>query len=106
MPTAHRLSDGTTLAIRTDRGIAGTTFTEVPSRKRPAGTLMRIDRRMYLVLRKQLVPITHPDYEYAADDKQGAAKALAFFTDSAESCIQHAAEQGIDVADCYGPVAA
>ena len=98
----HRLSDGTTMAVRTERTIAGTYYHEIHSRKRPSyGTLMRLDGSMFLVMRQRFVPISHPDYSYAADDKAGAAKALEFFIDSAEATISHAETEGISVDECY-----
>lgn len=99
----HTLSDGTTIKIRVERGIIGTVFHEVPSRKRKSGALLRMGNRMCLLVKdgKDFVPIRHPDYEYAADDKAGADAALRFFVDSAEATIKHAAEEGIPVEDCY-----
>lgn len=100
--TIHTLSDGTTLRVCVVRGIVGTEFREVPSRKRKAGSLMRIDNRMYLVCGKSLVPCTNPDFEYARDDKQGAELAMKFFVEAAESCIAEAKREGIPVERCYG----
>lgn len=101
MPSVHKLSDGTTIKVRTERTIAGTYFHEVPSRKRHGATLLRLDTHMFLVFSKDLVPIRHPDYAYASDDKVGAALALRFFVDSAEATIAHAEAEGIPVEDCY-----
>ena len=97
----HRLSDGTTITIKTDRTIAGTYYYETPSRHRKGATFMRLERSMYLLTDGHIIPISHPDYAYAPDDKAGAAKALAFCVDSAEACITHAEEEGIPVDWCY-----
>lgn len=97
----HTLSDGTTIKVKVIRELVGTRFVEIASRKRTTTTIMRIDGPMYLVTREQLVPISHPSYGYASTDIKGAELALAFFVDSAESCIAHAAEEGIDVSECY-----
>ncbi|PPT14834.1 hypothetical protein [Streptomyces cinnamoneus] len=95
------LTDGTTLKIRIERGIAGTVFREVPSRQRPAGSLMRIGTAMHLVTRSHLTPIVPDRWASAADDAEGAEIALAFFTESAEACIEHASAEGIPVEQCY-----
>ena len=100
-PVTHKLTDGTTITIRAQSTILGPRFVEVPSRKRNACAFQLIDGHMYLELRSDLVRITHPDYEYAASSSEGARKALAFCADSAESCIAHAAAEGIDVSECY-----
>lgn len=99
----HTLSDGTTIKIRSVKSIIGTEYQEVPSRKRKAGTMLRIDGRMYMIFgpKKALVPVRHPDYEYASTDAEGARKALAFFVEAAEACIKHAAEERIPVERCY-----
>ena len=102
----HTLSDGTTIKVRSVKSIIGTEYREVPSRKRTAGTMLRIDSRMYMIFgpKQSLVPVRHPDYEYASTDAEGARKALAFFVEAAEGCIKEAAEQGIPVEQCYGEV--
>lgn len=99
----HRLSDGTTINVRSIKGLIGTEYREVPSRKRKAGVMMRIDNRMYVILgpRKSLVPVRHPDYGYAGSDTEGARVALALFVEAAEGCIKHAQEEGIPVEQCY-----
>lgn len=97
----HTLSDGTTLSVKATRTLIGTRLTEVPSRKRPAGSLLWDDGRMYLLTRNGgMVKISHPDYAYA-DAKHAVEVALAFFIDSAEASIKHAAEEGISVEECY-----
>ncbi|MFG3223288.1 hypothetical protein ACGF07_00710 [Kitasatospora sp. NPDC048194] len=98
------LTDGTTLKIRTERGITGTVYREIPSRQRPAGSLMRIGNTMHLVTRGYLTPIVPDRWSRAADDKEGAAIALAFFTESAEACIEHAKAEGIPVEQCYSTI--
>ena len=100
----HKLSDGTTITVRTVRGIIGTEFQEVPSRKRKANTMIRIDSRMYCLIgpRKDMIPVRHPEYSYAGSDAEGARKALAFFVECAEGCIAEAAKEGIPVEQCYG----
>ncbi|MCC3766468.1 hypothetical protein [Streptomyces sp. UNOC14_S4] len=102
--STHTLSDGTTIRVRTIKGIVGTEYREIPSRKRKAGSLLRIDNKMFALFgpEKMLVPIQHPDYAYAATDAAGARKALAFFVEAAEGCIKHANEEGIPVEECYG----
>lgn len=95
------LSDGTTVAIRVTRTIAGTVYDEVPSRKRPGAQLMRLDSSMLLVFGSQLVPISHPSYSYASTDEAGADVALAFCVEGAESCIVEAAKWDIPVEQCY-----
>ena len=102
----HTLSDGTTITVRSVKGIIGTEYREVPSRKRKAGAMLRIDGRMYAIFgpRQDLIPVRHPDYEYASSDAEGARKALAFFAEAAEGCIKHAEEEGIPVEQCYGEV--
>lgn len=98
----HTLSDGTTISIRPQSTIIGTQLHEVASRKRPTGSLLWDDGRMYLLTSKGgMTRITHPDYEYAADVKAATTVALAFFVDSAEATIAHAAAEGIAVDDCY-----
>lgn len=57
---------------------------------------------MFLTMHGQLIPISHPDYSHASTDAAGADLALRFFVEGAESCIAHAAEQGIAVEQCYG----
>lgn len=103
MKSTHTLSDGTTIRVRIVRGIVGTEYREVPSRKRKANAMLRIDRSMYSVVgpKAALVPVRHPDYAYASTDAEGARKALAFFVEVAESCIKHAREEGIPVEQCY-----
>jgi hypothetical protein len=100
---AHTLSDGTTISVKVVRGIVGTEYREVPSRKRKANTMLRIDNRMYALFgpKQAMIPVRHPDYEYASTEAEGARKALAFFVEGAEACIKHAAEEGISVEDCY-----
>ena len=98
---AHRLSDGTTIKVRTERTIAGTYYTEVPSRKRPGSQLMTLGDHMFLIMRSHIVPIRHPKYEYASTDKLGAELALLFFVDSAEGVIAEAAKDGLPVEDYY-----
>ena len=97
----HRLSDGTTIKVRTERTIAGTYFTEVPSRKRKGATFMLLDHHMFLMFGKHIVPITNDAYRYAENDKAGAALALAFGVDSAEAVIAEAAKDGLPVEDYY-----
>jgi len=97
----HTLTDGTTIKVRTERTIAGTVYTELPSRKRAGSQLMRLGDHMFLVMRTQLVPIRHPAYEYAGTDKAGADLALAFFVESAESCIAESLAQGYPIEDNY-----
>lgn len=105
-PVTGRLSDGTTLTIRTATDLlGGNLYTEVPSRKRPGGQMYRLDGHMFLLLRDQHVPVDHPDYRYAATARDGADVALRFFTEGAESCITEAAREGVPVEDMYGPVA-
>lgn len=101
--TKHTLSDGTTLGIRVVPLIMGEEYREVPSRKRRAGALVRIDTSMYLVAAKNLVPIRHPDYSFAGNRKAARELALRFFVESAEGCIEEAAREGIPVEQCYGP---
>lgn len=101
----HRLSDGTTVRVRTVRTIAGTYFEEVPSRTRKASTLYRLGTSMFVVFNGDLARITNPDYAYADDDKSGAALALRFFVDGAEACIAEAAKEGLPVEAMYGDVA-
>jgi len=97
----HRLSDGTTVSIKTTRTIAGTYFTEVPSRKRKGATFMLLDHHMFLIFGENIVPITNDRYAYAEDDKDGAFKALTFCIDSAEGTIAEAAKDGMPVEDYY-----
>jgi hypothetical protein len=99
----HKLSDGTTIRVQTQRTIAGTFFHEVPSRKRKANQMMLLGTQMFTIFgpRQDMIPVRHPDYSYARDDKEGARVALAMFVDVAESCIKHAAEEGIPVEQCY-----
>jgi hypothetical protein len=98
----HKLSDGTTLRVRTTRILIGTQLTEVPSRKRPAGSLLWMDGGMYVLTgNKNMHKITNPDYSYASTEAEAARLALAFFVDSAEATIKHATEEGIPVEDCY-----
>ncbi|AXK35783.1 hypothetical protein DVA86_27280 [Streptomyces armeniacus] len=100
----HTLSDGLTICFRAVDGIIGTAYREVQSRPRKASSLLCIDGHMYGVFgpRGDLVPVQHADYAYAATNAEGARKALAFFIEAAESCIKHAAEQGVPVEECYG----
>lgn len=101
----HVLSDGTTIRIKTRRTIAGTFYDEIPSRKRNRVTFMRLANHMFIVVNgKDLFRITNPNYEYAGTDADGAAAALRFCVDSAESVIEHARQEGISVQDCYGPI--
>lgn len=104
MADTHTLSDGTTIRVRVSKGLIGTEYREMPSRNLRAGAMLRIDRRMYVIAgpNNDLVPVQHPDYEYATTDTEGARKALAFFVEAAESCIKHAQEEGIPVERCYG----
>jgi len=101
LKNAHRLSDGTTISIKTTRTIAGTYFTEVPSRKRSGATFMLLDHHMFLIFGESIVPITNDRYTYAAGIKDGAAKALDFCVVGAESTIAEAAEDGLPVEDYY-----
>lgn len=103
MAQVHKLSDGTTLKVVTHRTIAGTYFQEVPSRKRKASMLFRLESRMFLVFGNgQLIRITHNDYSYAASDREGAELALRFFAEGAEACIAEAAKEGLPVESMYG----
>lgn len=95
------LSDGTTLKVRIERGIATTVYHEVPSRDRPAGSMVRIDSGMYLVVQGHLYPVMVDRYSHAGNDAEGAEIALAFFTESAEACIEHAQVEGIPIEQCY-----
>lgn len=74
---------------------------ELPSRKRPGGQLMRLGDHMFLIMRSHIVPIRHPDYEYASTDKAGAELALRFFVDSAEACIAESLREGYPIEDNY-----
>ena len=98
---AHTLTDGTTIKVRAERTIAGTYYTELPSRNRPGSQLMRLDDHMFLITRRNIVPIRHPSYEYAYTDKAGAELAMAFFVDSAESCIAESMREGYPIEDNY-----
>ena len=101
-PLTARLSDGSTVTVRTATDLLGCDlYTEVPSRKRPGAQMQRIDGRMFLLTRRHHVPVTHPDYSYAATKADGARKALAFFTESAESCITEAEREGLPVESMY-----
>ncbi|MBF9135287.1 hypothetical protein I0C86_41285 [Plantactinospora sp. S1510] len=104
MAKVHTLSDGTTIRVRIERGIVGSVYHEVPSRKRPGGRLMRVDSHMFLLAGKRddMVPVSHPDYAYAADDTAGAALALRFFVEGAESIIREATKDGLPVEQYYG----
>lgn len=99
----QKLSDGTTIRVKVERTIAGTYFREVPSRKRKANSMMRLGNQMFTILgpRQDLIPVRHPNYDYASSDDAGARKALAMFVEVAESCIKHAEEEGIPVEQCY-----
>lgn len=99
----HTLSDGTTIRVQVQRTIAGTFFHEVPSRKRKGNSMMLLGTQMFALFgpRQELIPVRHPDYSYASDDKEGAKKALAFFVDCAEGCIAEAEKEGIPVEKCY-----
>lgn len=102
----HTLSDGSTLRIRTGvNASGGVVLTEVPSRLRTAGSLLWLAGEhggpLYYISNRNLVPITHPDYRYAYDRAGAVLLALAFFVDSAEACIAHAAREGCLVSDCY-----
>ena len=99
---AHRLSDGTTISIKVQTDLSGTAhYTEVPSRRRQGCTFLRIGHHMYLVIHGDMVRITTPKYVYAASVREGAAKALAFCVDSAETVIAEAAKDGLPVEDYY-----
>ena len=98
---AHVLTDGTTIKVRTDRTIAGTYYTELPSRKRKGATFMLLVHSMFLLHGEMIIPIRHPDYEYAANDKDGAVKALAFCVESAEACITESLREGYPIEDNY-----
>jgi hypothetical protein len=103
MPKPHTLSDGTTISVRTQRTIAGTFFHEVPSRKRKASSLYLLDTQMFALFgpRQDMIPVRHPDYSYAKDDKEGARVALAMFVDGAEACIREAEKEGLPVERMY-----
>ncbi|MFI8815703.1 MULTISPECIES: hypothetical protein [unclassified Streptomyces] len=98
------LSDGTTVRVKVERATIGTHFHEVPSRKRKANSMLRMGNSMFAVVgpRQDLIPVRHPDYEYASTDDEGARKALAFFVECAESCIKEAKRERISVEQCYG----
>ena len=100
---SHRLSDGTTITVRLNRGLIGTQFTEVHSvRGVSKHALLWMDGGMYALYGdRDMARIRHPDYSYATDAAEAGRKALAFFVDSAESVIEHAKSEGIPVADCY-----
>ncbi|MEW1547544.1 hypothetical protein [Streptomyces tsukubensis] len=99
----HTLSDGTTIRVQSVKTIIGTEYREVPSRKRKANKMLRMDGRMYAAFgpKETLIPVRHPDYAYASTDADGARKALAFFVECAEGCIKQAAQEGIPVEQCY-----
>jgi hypothetical protein len=102
----HTLSDGSTYTVRVVRGLAATEYvvrhSVIPT---AGGVLMRLDGPMYLTGMGQkpaaLIKIRHPEYEYASTEADGARIALAFFSDSYESTLRHAEEEGIPVRDCY-----
>jgi hypothetical protein len=99
----HTLSDGTTIRVRSSRGLVGTELTEVPSRKRPVtSSILWMDGGMYFMLRGSMHRITHPEYSSATSEKEAVAKALAFYVESAEGCIAEAAKEGLPVEDMYG----
>lgn len=104
----HRNSDGTEFRARVERGIMGTLLRVTHSTIKTAGGELLWDHPYGTALwylprggRGQLVRITHPDYEYAATRAEALRKALAFFGESYESCLKHAAEEGIDVRGCF-----
>ncbi|MER6382116.1 hypothetical protein ACWDBD_38770 [Streptomyces sp. NPDC001118] len=99
----QKLSDGTFIRVKVEQTIAGTYFHEVPSRKRKANSMMRLGNSMFMIAgpRQAVIPVRHPDYDYAASDDDGARKALAMFVEVAESCIKHAEQEGIPVEACY-----
>lgn len=98
-------SDGSTYVARTRRTIAGTEVLVRHDRIPGAGgAMLVIDGHVHLVMRQQLVPVRHPAYERASTEHDAVRVALAFFGDSYEASVKHAAEEGIPVADCFGPV--
>jgi hypothetical protein len=100
--TKHENGDGTTFTVRTFREIVQSRYVVTHSTIPTAGgTLLRIDDRMFLVARGQLVPIRHPEYDRASADKAGADAALRFFADSYRDTLAHAEAEGIPVRDCF-----
>jgi hypothetical protein len=99
----QKLSDNTTIRVKVQRTIAGTYFHEVPSRKRKPNSMMRLGNSMFALFgpRQDMIPVRHPEYEYAASDDDGARKALAFFVECAESCIKEAEKEGLPVEKMY-----
>lgn len=102
----HKLSDGNTMRVRIRRTIAGTYFEEIHSLKdrQDQQSLWLLDTTMFLVLKQnpnRPIPISHPDYKYARDDKHGAEVAMRFFVDGAESCIEEARKEGLPTIAMY-----
>jgi hypothetical protein len=98
------LSDGATVRVRIERGITGDAVLHELNANNPNGgsRIYWSGEGLYLMLRDDLLRMQNPRYEFAGTATEAAEKALAFFTECAESCIRHAQAEGIPVQACYG----
>lgn len=104
--STHVNSDGSAFAARSRRTIVGTEVVVRHDRIPGAGgALLFIDGSAYLLTGGgNMFPIVNSAYSHAATDADAVRVALAFHADSYVGTLKHAEEEGIPVADCYGPM--
>ncbi|MGV9312616.1 hypothetical protein ACWDR0_10515 [Streptomyces sp. NPDC003691] len=99
------LSDGATVRVRVERGITDDAVLHEQNSNNPGGggRIYWSGQNLYLMFDgRELLPMQNPRYEFAGTADEAAENALAFFTECAENCIQHANAEGIPVRACYG----
>ncbi|MCC2278921.1 hypothetical protein LKL35_26345 [Streptomyces sp. ET3-23] len=97
------LSDGATLRVSIERGPTGDAVFHERNTNNPrgGGRIYWRGEHLYLLFNDELLAMQDPRFEFAHGEADAAEKALAFFVQCAESCIQHARAEGIPVEHCY-----
>ncbi len=98
------LSDGASMRVRIERGLTGDAVFHEQNANNPrgGGRIYWSGEGLYLMFGDGLLRMQNPRFEMAQTLSDAAEKALAFFVECAENCIQHAKAEGIPVHACYG----
>ncbi|MER6314591.1 hypothetical protein ABT237_12585 [Streptomyces sp. NPDC001581] len=97
------LSNGAKLRVRIERGLTNDVVLHEQNDLNPfgGGRIYWLAGVLFLMFGDELLRMQNARYEFAETASEAAEKALAFFLECAETCIQHAKAEGIPIADCY-----
>ncbi|MFF7021436.1 hypothetical protein ACFY97_10515 [Streptomyces klenkii] len=97
------LSNGAKLRVRIERGPTNDVVLHEQNDLNPfgGGRIYWLGRVLFLMFGDELLRMQNARYEFAETASEAAEKALAFFAECAETCIQHAKAEGIPVENCY-----